>query len=89
MRLAGIGLDISDYAVDVDFSHPAIGDAAILGRGVVDADGVIVGYEVAAFRDGEVVVFCVSAYVGDGIAVASLASGIEARIEELRYRPAE
>ncbi len=89
MSLAGEGLDISDYEVDVDFRHPAIGDAAILGRGVVEAGGVVVGYEVVAFRDGEVVVFCVSAYVGDGVAAEPLASGIEARIEELRYLPAD
>lgn len=83
-RLAREGLDISDYEVDLSFSHPAIGDAAILGRGVVDADGVIVAYEAVAFRDGEVLVFFASAYLGDGIAVASLASATSARIEELR-----
>ncbi len=85
MRLAAEGLDISDYDVDIDFSHPAIGDAAILGRGVVDADGVVVGYEAVTFRNGEVVVFCASSYLGDGIGVLSLASAIDERIEELRH----
>lgn len=84
-RLAAQGLDISNYDIEMEFSHPEIGDAAILGSGVVDAAGIVVGYEAVAFRNGEVVVFCASTYVGDGIGALSLASGIDERIEELRH----
>ncbi len=84
-RLAAQGLDISNYDIEMEFSHPEIGDAAILGSGVVDAAGIVVGYEAVAFRNGEVVVFCASTYVGDGIDALSLASEIDERIEELRH----
>lgn len=84
-RLAAQGLDISNYDIEMEFSHPEIGDAAILGSGVVDAAGIVVGYEAVMFRNGEVVVFCASTYVGDGIDALSLASEIDERIEELRH----
>ncbi len=84
-RLAAQGLDISNYDIEMEFSYPEIGDAAILGSGVVDAAGIVVGYEAVMFRNGEVVVFCASTYVGDGIDALSLASEIDERIEELRH----
>ncbi len=80
-RLAEQGLDNSKYEVNLDFSHPAISEAAVLGRGVADADLVVMSYEAVAFRDGEVLVFCASAYRDDGVTVASLTAAISARIE--------